>query len=119
MKNYSNKKAASEAGKKSSRKGTPNKTTKEIRDSFQMFVENNVSKFQEWIDEVGKTNPAKAIELVANLGEYILPKLSRTEIDADIKGDVNTSIDYSKLDESTLKDIIKQLKSEGDTEGAL
>ena len=73
-----NKGAASEAGKKGSRKGvSTNKTTKEIRDSFQMFVENNVSKFQEWIDEVGKTNPAKAIELVANLGEYILPKLSQ------------------------------------------
>ena len=32
---------------------------------------------------------------------------------------VETSIDYSKLDESTLKDIIKQLKSEGGTEGAI
>ena len=32
---------------------------------------------------------------------------------------VETSIDYSKLDESTLKNIIEQLKSEGNTEGTL
>lgn len=44
--------AASKAGKKSSRKGTPNKTTKELRDSFQLFVENNVTKFQDWIEQV-------------------------------------------------------------------
>ncbi|QDP46507.1 MAG: hypothetical protein GOVbin4342_32 [Prokaryotic dsDNA virus sp.] len=105
-----NKGAASEAGKKGSRKGVPNKTTKEIRDSFQMFVENNVSKFQEWIDEVGKTNPAKAIELVANLGEYILPKLSRTEIEADITAEVKPKIDYSKLDKETLKRVLEALK---------
>ena len=101
--------AASKAGKKSSRKGTPNKTTKELRNAFQYFVENNVTQFQDWIERVAENNPAKAIELVSSLGEYILPKLSRTEIDADVKTENKTEIDYSKLDESTLKDIIKQL----------
>jgi len=102
--------AASKAGKKSSRKGTPNKTTKELRNAFQYFVENNVTQFQDWIERVAENNPAKAIELVSSLGEYILPKLSRTEIDADVKTENKTEIDYSKLDESTLKDIIKQLR---------
>jgi len=106
--------AASKAGKKSSRKGTPNKTTKELRDSFQFFVENNVSQFQDWIEQVAESNPAKAIELVTSLGEYIIPKLSRTEIDADVKTENKTKIDYSKLDESTLKDIIRQLRDKRD-----
>jgi hypothetical protein len=95
-----NKDAASEAGKKSSRKGTPNKTTKELRDSFQLFVENNVSQFQKWIEQVAESNPAKAIELVTSLGEYILPKLSRTEIEADVKQEVtNLNIDNLSLEE--------------------
>ena len=111
---FKDKEAASNAGKKSSRKGSPNKSTKELRDSFQFFVENNVPKFQEWIEEVAKNNPAKAIELVTSLGEYIMPKLSRTEIEADIKGEVKTEIDYSKLDESTLEDILKQLRPDKD-----
>lgn len=105
-----NKDAASEAGKKGSRKGVPNKTTKEIRDGFQMFVENNIGKFQQWIDEVAEDNPAKAIELVTSLGEYILPKLSRTEIDADITAEVKPKIDYSKLDKETLKSVLEALK---------
>ena len=112
--NYKNKDAASKSAKKSSRKGSPNKSTKELRDSFQFFVENNVPKFQEWIEDVAKNNPAKAIELVTSLGEYIMPKLSRTEIEADIKGEVKTEIDYSKLDESTLEDILKQLRPDKD-----
>ena len=111
-----NKNAASEAGKKGSRKGVPNKSTKDIRDGFQMFVENNIGKFQGWIEEVAKTNPAKAIELVTSLGEYILPKLSRTEIDAEVKGDLETKIDYSKLDEGILKEIITKLGHKGDSE---
>jgi len=92
--------AASKAGKKSSRKGTPNKTTKELRDSFQFFVENNVSQFQKWIEQVAESNPAKAIELVTSLGEYIIPKLSRTEIEADVKQEVtNLNIDNLSLEE--------------------
>jgi hypothetical protein len=105
-----NKEAAVNAGKKGSRRGVPNKTTKEIRDSFQFFIENNVPKFQEWIEEVAKTNPAKAIELVTSLGEYILPKLSRTEIEADVTAEVKPKIDYSKLDKETLKSVLEALK---------
>ena len=106
-----NKGAASEAGKKGSRKGVPNKSTKEIRDGFQMFVENNIGKFQQWIDEVAEDNPAKAIELVTSLGEYILPKLSRTEVDADITAEIKPKIDYSKLDKETLKRVLEALKN--------
>lgn len=92
--------AASKAGKKSSRKGTPNKTTKELRNAFQYFVENNVTQFQDWIERVAENNPAKAIELVSSLGEYILPKLSRTEIEADVKQNVtNLNIDNLSLEE--------------------
>lgn len=95
-----NKEAAANAGKKSSRKGTPNKTTKEIRDGFQMFIENNIGEFQGWIEDVAKTNPAKAIELVTSLGEYILPKLSRAEIEAEVKKEVTTfNINNLSLDE--------------------
>jgi len=98
--NYKDRESASRAGKKSSRKGIPNKSTKELRDSFQFFVENNVSQFQDWIEQVAESNPAKAIELVTSLGEYIIPKLSRTEIEADVKQEVtNLNIDNLSLEE--------------------
>jgi uncharacterized protein YeeX (DUF496 family) len=69
-------------------KGVQNKVTKETREAFKEFVEDNQEQFQGWIDRVAETNPAKAIELVSNLAEYVLPKLSRTEI----QGEVETKI---------------------------
>ena len=94
-------------------KGSPNKTTKEIRDSFQMFVEGNQDKFDEWISRVAEKNPAKAIELVTNLAEYILPKLSRTEVKAEIE----KKIDLSKVDSKLLDELYKQLDEGTDTGG--
>ncbi len=90
-------------------KNSPNKTTKEIRDSFQLFVEDNVDKFQEWIEKVAETNPAKAIELVSNLSEYILPKLSRSEIKAEIE--VTDEVDLSKFSTDELKKAIENDKN--------
>ena len=79
-------------------KGSPNKTTKEIRDAFQCFVEDNTDKFQGWIDEVAKKNPAKALELIGSLSEYVLPKLTRTETDITTKGEALTKpiIDFGE-----------------------
>lgn len=94
-------------------KGIPNKTTKEIRDAFQLFVENQQDNFAEWIERVAEKNPAKAIELVTNLGEYILPKLSRSEIKAEIK----ESADLSKVDTKLLNELDKQLNEGADTSG--
>jgi len=49
--------------------------------------------------------------------EWNLKKIS--ESTTEVKGEVSTKVDYSKLDESTLKDIIRQLKSDGSTKGTL
>ena len=102
--NFEDSEKAKEGGTNSSRKGVPNKSTKEIRDAFQMFVENNVENFEEWIMRVAEKNPAKAIELVKDVGEYILPKLSRTEVKAEIKTD---EIDLSQYTTKDLEDSIE------------
>lgn len=94
-------------------KGSPNKTTKEIRDSFQLFVEGHQDKFADWIKEVAKKNPAKAIELVTNLAEYILPKLSRAEIQVEEK----PFIDLSKASPETLQKLYDELNADTDTSG--
>jgi hypothetical protein len=82
--NFEDKENAKNAGSNSSRKGVPNKSTQHIRDSFQSFVEGNQENFEEWIARVAESNPAKAIELVVSLSEFILPKLSRTEVKAEV-----------------------------------
>lgn len=68
-------------GRNSSRKGIPNKTTAEIREGFQLLVENNLDKIEIWLDKVAQENPLKALEIIHKFGEYILPKLSRAEVE--------------------------------------
>jgi len=86
-------------------KGTPNKTTKQIRDAFQCFVEDNTDKMQEWLERVAEKNPAKALELLGGLSEYILPKLSRAEIEAKVE--VTDEVDLSQYKTEDLKKAIE------------
>lgn len=62
------------------KKGTPNKTTKEIRDGFQLLVENKLDKMEAWLDRVAEKDPARALELISKLTDFVIPKLSRNEI---------------------------------------
>jgi hypothetical protein len=84
-----------------------------IKKALLIQKENLFKKFQN--DDRAWQRWAWIIE--RKFSEWNLKKIS--ESTTEIKGEVNTKVDYSKLDESTLKDIIKQLKSEGGTEGAL
>ncbi len=78
------KKRASELGKKSTRKGVPNKSTAEIRQAFQKLISNKVNDFDKWIDEIAKEDPVKAFDVIIKLSDFILPKLQRTEIKGEI-----------------------------------
>ncbi len=92
-------------------KGVPNKTTKEIRDAYQMLLENNTANLEKWLSKVAETNPAKAIELMSNLSEYILPKLSRAEVKAEIEQ--KGVIDLSKLPQDVLDKLIDESNDTG------
>lgn len=57
------------------KKGVPNKTTKTVREMYTAFVEHNAEKAQALFDRVARKNPAKALEILAKLSEFVLPKL--------------------------------------------
>ena len=72
------KETAKEAGQKSKRgKDTQ---LKEVRELFLQLLEGNKGKIQEWLDEVAKDNPAKAIELILKISSYVIPKPRPLEI---------------------------------------
>jgi hypothetical protein len=62
------------------KKGTPNKTTKEIREAYQKLTEDNLDNMSIWLSQVAGEDPAKALDLMLRLSEYIIPKLGRQEI---------------------------------------
>jgi len=61
------------------KKGTPNKTTKEIKDAFQLIIDKNICNIDKWLNEVAHKNPEKAIGLILSISEFILPKINKVE----------------------------------------
>jgi hypothetical protein len=65
------------------KKGTPNKSTQEIREAYQRLVEGNLDNMTKWLDTIAKDNPDKAMDMMLKLSEYMIPKLARQEIVGD------------------------------------
>jgi len=65
------------AGKKP---GTKNRTTKEIREAYQKLTEENLENMTLWLGQIAAEDPAKAMDLMLRLSEYIIPKLARQEL---------------------------------------
>ncbi len=74
---------ASNAGKNSSRKGVANKTTSEIKEAYQLLVENNLNNMTAWLEKIGDENPEKAFDILIKMSDFIVPKLSRQEVKID------------------------------------
>ncbi len=68
------------AGKLSSRAGTPNKTTAEVRELFKDLLENNFKKLQQDIDQL---EPRDRVRLILDMAKFVLPTLKTTEITSD------------------------------------
>lgn len=64
-------------------KGTPNKTTVEIKNIITDLLSNNIDKMQQWIDEVAMESPREAVKIMMQLMEYTLPKLSRVTAEVE------------------------------------
>ena len=62
--------------------GTPNKATKEHREFIQSIIDKQKNKIEFELDQLkGK----EYIQAITSLLEFVLPKLSRTELKADIQ----------------------------------
>lgn len=62
-------------------KGLPNKTTVLAREAIARFVDGNADRLQGWLDEIAQTEgPKVAFNCFADLLEYHVPKLARTEV---------------------------------------
>lgn len=65
------------AGRK---KGTPNKSTTEMRQALTDLAARNIDNVERWLTRVSKRDPDKAIELLLKLNEYVMPKLRSVEV---------------------------------------
>lgn len=76
--------------------GTPNKATREFRQTITALLEKNASNVDLWLQQVAegqgdvKPDPAKALDLLAKLAEFGAPKLNRTEVVGDENAPLQT-----------------------------
>ncbi len=70
-----------------SRKGSENKATKDIKEAYKQLIEKNLNNLTKWLKDIAAKDPAKAIYILSDLSEYVLPKLARSDIDITSKGD--------------------------------
>lgn len=74
--------------------GVPNKTTKHIREAYQKLTEDNLENMSLWLAQIAADDPAKAMETMIKLSEYIIPKLARTEVTGQDGGDLFKNIKF-------------------------
>jgi len=65
--------------------GSLNRSTEMIKLSVARAVDNTLSTLTKDLEEIKKKDPQAAIELAFKLLEYTIPKLSRTEMKAEVE----------------------------------
>lgn len=62
-------------------KGTPNKVTAKAREAIQLLIDEQAGNLTDWFEEVARTDgKLAAIRCFADLAEFAIPKLARTEV---------------------------------------
>jgi hypothetical protein len=65
--------------------GALNRSTEEMKLTIARAVNNTLNTITKDLEEIKKRDPEKAMDLALKLMEYALPKLSRTEMKAEIE----------------------------------
>lgn len=66
-------------------KGSLNRSTEMMKLTIARAVDNTLNTLSADLEKIKKQDPERAIELALKLMEYTLPKLSRTEVKAEIE----------------------------------
>tara|TARA_R110002126_G_scaffold145991_1_gene291938 strand:+ start:139 stop:438 length:300 start_codon:yes stop_codon:yes gene_type:complete len=65
--------------------GALNRSTEEMKLTIARAVNHTLNTISKDLEEIKKRDPEKAMDLALKLMEYALPKLSRTEMKAEIE----------------------------------
>jgi hypothetical protein len=67
------------------KKGTPNKTTGQIKDMIVGLVGSQMEKWPTVINKMMKEDPAEAMKITARLIDYVLPKQTKIDLEGELK----------------------------------
>jgi hypothetical protein len=75
-------------------KGTPNKVTTDIKEAYKKLIEDNLDNLTGWLEKIAEKDPEKAIRILNDLSEYVIPKLARQEHTGKDGGEIKTTITF-------------------------
>jgi hypothetical protein len=94
-------------------KGTPNKVTREARIALSELMDHGADEARVLWLKVAKRDPARALEILAKLGEYVIPKLARTEHSGPLGGAIPIAAATQQLtDDDAMKSYLKLVKGD-------
>ena len=65
---------------KGKKPGTQNSTTRDIKEAYRLLIESNLDNLTAWVEKIAEKDPEKAIRILSDLSEYVVPKLARQEL---------------------------------------
>lgn len=77
-------------------KGSPNKSTKEIREALQYIVEKQLDKLEEAFNKVYEQDPGRFLSLYERFCNFVLPKQQSVEISNENGIDISKTIEDMK-----------------------
>jgi len=83
--------------------GALNRSTEQMKLTLARAANNTLNTIAEDLEKIRKKDPERAIELSLKMMEYVIPKLGRTEIKAEIEQriqQINVNITQKVIDES-------------------
>jgi len=85
--------------------GAVNRSTEQMKLTIARAVNNTLDTITKDLEEIKKKDPEKAIDLALKLMEYTLPKLSRTEMKAEIEQRIQqVSVNINRTGSNELRD---------------
>jgi hypothetical protein len=66
-------------------KGTPNKTTSEIREHYQKLITDNIDLLD---SDLKALEPVQRLKMMIELSKFVLPTLKATELTTDINNEL-------------------------------
>jgi hypothetical protein len=94
-------------------KGSVNKSTKDIKEAYKMLIENNLDNLTSWLELIAEKDPKAAIYILADLSEYVIPKLARTDITSKDES-IIPKFDLSKLSDEEIELMVQIQKKLSD-----
>jgi hypothetical protein len=79
-------------------KDVPNKATQATREAFQMLVDGQFDKLNDWINTTAADSPKDAFYMVMDLASFCVPKLKAIEITGEVKQTVVRFVDAPNND---------------------